>query len=294
MVRFQKTISEDLVFEGHGLHTGRHVVVRLRPAPLDSGIVFFRADKGGFISANVSSVSETAFATTLGSNGASVKTVEHLLAALAGLEIDNLIIEVDGPEIPILDGSSAGFVDMILGVGITIQSACRSFIKVLRPVVFKEGKAEISALPYEGRKLTYHIHYNHRLLREQEMTLDLDGEVFAKHLAPARTFGFLKDVEHLRSLGFAKGGSLENAVILSDTGVINPSGLRFEDEFIRHKMLDFIGDISLVGFPIQGHLVASRSGHMANVRFLKKFLSSADCWQMVSGAERHAEVAACS
>lgn len=293
-MRFQKTISEELIFEGRGLHTGRHVVVRLKPAPMDSGIVFFRTDKGAFISANVNSVSETAFATSLGSNGTSIKTVEHLLAAVAGLDIDNLIIEVDGPEVPILDGSSAGFVEMILGAGISLQSACRSYIKVLRPVMFKDGKADISALPYEGRKLTYHIHYDHRLLRNQTMTLELDGDVFSKDLAPARTFGFLKDVEHLRSLGFAKGGSLDNAVILSDNGVINPSGLRFKDEFIRHKMLDFIGDISLVGFPIQGHLVASRSGHMANVRFLKKFLSSADCWQIVSGAERHSEVAAYS
>ncbi len=293
-MRFQKTISEELIFEGRGLHTGRHVVVRLKPAPMDSGIVFFRTDKGAFISANVNSVSETAFATSLGSNGTSIKTVEHLLAAVAGLDIDNLIIEVDGPEVPILDGSSAGFVEMILGAGISLQSACRSYIKVLRPVMFKDGKADISALPYEGRKLTYHIHYDHRLLRNQTMTLELDGDVFSKDLAPARTFGFLKDVEYLRSLGFAKGGSLDNAVILSDNGVINPSGLRFKDEFIRHKMLDFIGDISLVGFPIQGHLVASRSGHMANVRFLKKFLSSADCWQIVSGAERHSEVAAYS
>lgn len=293
-MRFQKTISEELIFEGRGLHTGRHVVVRMKPAPMDSGIVFFRTDKGAFISANVNSVSETAFATSLGSNGTSIKTVEHLLAAVAGLDIDNLIIEVDGPEVPILDGSSAGFVEMILGAGISLQSASRSYIKVLRPVLFKDGKAEISALPYEGRKLTYHIHYDHRLLKNQTMTLELDGNVFAKDLAPARTFGFLKDVEHLRSLGFAKGGSLDNAVILSDNGVINPSGLRFKDEFIRHKMLDFIGDISLVGFPIQGHLVASRSGHMANVRFLKKFLSSADCWQIVSGAERHSEVAAYS
>jgi len=293
-VRFQKTIGEDLIFEGRGLHTGRQVVVRLRPAPMDSGVVFFRTDKGAFISANVNAVSDTSFATTLGSNGTSIRTVEHLLAALAGLEIDNVIVEVDGPEIPILDGSSAGFVEMILGAGITAQSACRPYIKVLRPVTFKDGKAEISALPYDGRKITYHIHYNHRLLKNQKMTLDLDGDIFARDLAPARTFGFLKDVEHLRSLGFAKGGSLDNAVILSETGVINSTGLRFKDEFIRHKMLDFIGDISLLGFPVRGHMVASRSGHMANIRFVRKFLSSADCWQIVSGAEEPAEVAACS
>jgi UDP-3-O-[3-hydroxymyristoyl] N-acetylglucosamine deacetylase len=293
-VRLQKTISEDLVFEGRGLHTGKHVVVRLRPAPLDSGIVFFRSDKDAFINATVNSVSDTTFATTLGSNGTKVKTVEHLLAAFAGLEIDNVIVEVDGPEIPIMDGSSVDFVEMILGAGITVQESCRAYIKVLRPVVFKDGKSEVSALPHDGRKITYHINYDHKLLKNQKWTLELDGDSFRRDLAPARTFGFLKDVEYLRSVGLAKGGSLDNAVILSDTGVVNSSGLRFENECIRHKVLDFIGDISLLGFPIMGHLVASRSGHLANVKFLRKFLSSADCWQIVSGAEETAKVAACN
>jgi UDP-3-O-[3-hydroxymyristoyl] N-acetylglucosamine deacetylase len=293
-VRLQKTISEDLVFEGRGLHTGKHVVVRLRPAPLNSGIVFFRSDKGAFINATVNAVSDTTFATTLGSNGTRVRTVEHLLAALAGMEIDNIIIEVDGPEVPIMDGSSADFVEMILSAGIAVQESFRAYIKVLRPVVFKDGKAEVSALPYDGRKISYHINYDHKFLKDQKMTLELDGDRFRRDLAPARTFGFLKDVEHLRSMGLAKGGSLDNAVILSDTGVVNSSGLRFENECIRHKMLDFIGDISLLGFPIIGHLVASRSGHLANVKFLRKFLSAPDCWQIVSGAEEPTQAAAYS
>jgi UDP-3-O-[3-hydroxymyristoyl] N-acetylglucosamine deacetylase len=293
-VRFQRTINEDLVFEGRGLHTGKHVVVRLRPAPVDSGVVFFRSDKGAFINATVNAVSDTTFATTLGSNGTKVKTVEHLLAALAGLEIDNVIVEVDGSEIPIMDGSSVDFVEMILGAGISPQETGRAYIKVLRPVVFKDGKSEISALPYDGRKITYHINYDHKLLKNQKWTLELDGDSFRRDLAPARTFGFLKDVEQLRSMGLAKGGSLDNAVILSDNGVVNSSGLRFENECIRHKMLDFIGDISLLGFPIMGHLTASRSGHLANVKFLRKFLSSADCWQIVSGAEEPAKAAACN
>jgi UDP-3-O-[3-hydroxymyristoyl] N-acetylglucosamine deacetylase len=290
----QKTINEDLVFEGRGLHTGKHVVVKLRPAPRDSGIVFFRSDKSAFINATVNAVSDTTFATTLGSNGTRVRTVEHLLAALAGLEIDNIIVEVDGPEVPIMDGSAVDFVEMILGAGITVQESGRAYIKVLRPVVFKDGKAEVSALPYDGRKISYHINYDHKFLKNQKMTLELDGDSFRRDLAPARTFGFLKDVEYLRSMGLAKGGSLDNAVILSDTGVVNSSGLRFENECIRHKMLDFIGDISLLGFPIIGHLVASRSGHLANVKFLKKFLSAPDCWQIVSGAEEPTQAAACS
>jgi UDP-3-O-[3-hydroxymyristoyl] N-acetylglucosamine deacetylase len=293
-VRLQKTISEDLVFEGRGLHTGKHVVVRMRPAPLNSGIVFFRSDKGSFINATVNAVSDTTFATTLGSNGTRVRTVEHLLAALAGLEIDNIIIEVDGPEVPIMDGSVVDFVEMVLSAGITVQESARAYIKVLRPVVFKDGKAEVSALPYDGRKISYHINYDHKFLKNQKMTLELDGDSFRRDLAPARTFGFLKDVEYLRSMGLAKGGSLDNAVILSDTGVVNSSGLRFENECIRHKMLDFIGDISLLGFPIIGHLVASRSGHLANVKFLRKFLSAPDCWQIVSGTGEPTQVEAFS
>jgi UDP-3-O-[3-hydroxymyristoyl] N-acetylglucosamine deacetylase len=293
-VRLQKTISEDLVFEGRGLHTGKHAVVRMRPAPRDSGVVFFRSDKDAFINATVNAVSDTTFATTLGSNGTKVKTVEHLLAALAGLEIDNVIVEVDGPEIPIMDGSSVDFVEMILSAGMTVQESSRAYIKVLRPVEFKDGKSEVRALPYEGRKITYHINYDHKLLKDQKWTLELEGDSFRRDLAPARTFGFLKDVEQLRSMGLAKGGSLDNAVILSDTGVVNSSGLRFENECIRHKVLDFIGDISLLGFPIMGHLMASRSGHLANIKFLRKFLSSADCWQIVSGAEEPTQVAACS
>ncbi len=288
----QRTIKDDLVFEGKGLHTGRHVVVRLRPAPNDSGVVFFRADKGTFISANVNAVSDTKFATTIGSNGTRVKTIEHLLAALAGLGIDNIIVEVDGPEIPILDGSSAKIVELIQSAGITEQSSLRPYIKILKPVVYRNGYTEVSALPYEGMKITYHIDYDHKLLKSQEITVELDGDGFVREVAPARTFGFLKDVEALRKMGLAKGGSLENAIILSDAGVVNSSGLRFEDEFVRHKMLDFIGDLSLLGFPIEGHLVASRSGHLSNVKFLRKLLSSADCWQIVSGADEHRKATA--
>jgi UDP-3-O-[3-hydroxymyristoyl] N-acetylglucosamine deacetylase len=284
---FQRTLKKELVFEGKGLHTGEHAVVKLKPAPKDTGIVFCRTDKGAVISANVNSVSDTAFATTLGSNGTKIKTVEHILAAVSGLGIDNLIIEVNGPEIPILDGSSAKFVDMILKGGIARQSSERLYIEVLKPIVFKEGKTEITALPYEGRRITCQIHFKHRILGHQKMSVELEEESFIKELAPARTFGFLKDVEYLRAKGLAKGGSLENAVILGEDGVINDSGLRFEDEFIRHKILDFIGDLSLLGFPVYGHILATRPGHTANMKFIKKFLSCSDCWRIVSGAERH-------
>lgn len=292
-MRLQRTVKKELVFEGTGLHTGETVVMKLKPAPKDNGVVFYRSDKGEFINATVSAVSDTAFATTLGSNGTRVKTVEHVLAAVSGLGIDNLVIEVSGPEVPILDGSSAGFVEEILKCGIAKQSSGRPYVKVVKPVVFKDGETEISALPYDGQRITCHIEFDHPLLGCQELTLDLEDDNFVKELAPARTFGFLRDVEYLRAEGLAKGGSLENAVILSDTGMLNTSGLRFKDEFVRHKMLDFIGDLSLIGFPIFGHIVACRSGHTSNLRFVKKFLSCPDCWQIVSEAEIEQKTAAC-
>jgi UDP-3-O-[3-hydroxymyristoyl] N-acetylglucosamine deacetylase len=256
--------------------------MRLRPAPRDSGIVFYRSDRGVFLNANVNSIRDTVFATTLGSNGTKVKTVEHIMAALSGLCIDNVIIEIDGPEVPILDGSSLGFAQRILETGIDGQASDMPWLKVIKPITFREGKAEIKALPFDGRTITYEIDYDHRLLGRQSMDVDLDKDDFTKELAPARTFGFLKDVKYLKAKGLAKGGSLENAVILSDTGVVNTSGLRFKDEFIRHKILDFIGDMALCGFPIYGHFHVIRSGHTVNLKFFKKFLSSVDCWQVIT------------
>jgi len=284
-VLLQRTIKNEVVVCGSGLHTGVSVVMKLKPAPRDTGVVFFRNDKGEYIKAGVDAVSETAFATTLGCNGTRVKTVEHLLAALSGLGIDNIVIDLNGPEVPILDGSSTEFVKTISKAGIARQAANRVFIRVEEPIVFKEGETEIAVLPYDGRKISYRIFFDHHLLGEQRMTVELDEEIFRNELAPARTFGFLKDVEYLKSLGLAKGGSLDNAVILSDSGVLNPSGLRFKNEFIRHKILDFIGDISLLGYPVHGHFIVSRSGHTTNIKFLKKFLSSRGCWELIQVGE---------
>jgi len=285
-MRLQRTIKQELTFEGLGLHTGKPVAMRLRPAPRNTGILFYRSDRGVYIRAHVSAVSDTSFATTLGYNGTSIKTVEHVLAAATGLGIDNLIIEVNGPEVPILDGSSAGFVDSILAAGTAKQASSLRFFKVVQPLAFSDGHAEILALPYEGRRISYRIFYDHHLLGAQEMSLELSGRSFAREIAPARTFGFLKDVEYLRAKGLAQGGSLENAVIIGDRGVLNASGLRFKDELIRHKILDFIGDLALCGAVIQGHFIVNRSGHSANIRFLRKFLSSPWCWKMVSETVR--------
>ena len=281
-MRFQRTLKQETSFEGIGLHTGRYAKVRLKPAPRDTGIIFTRRDKDIALKASIGSVSDTAFSTTLGYDGVKIRTVEHILAAFSGLGIDNLIVEVNGPEIPILDGSSIELISLILNSGIAKQGKKRPFLRITNPVFFADGQAEISAFPYDGRRITYRIHFNHHLLGEQNLSLEISEENFVKEIAPARTFGFLKDVEYLKANGFAKGGSLENAIILGSDGILNASGLRFKDEFVRHKMLDLIGDFSLIGFPIYGHIIANKSGHTANLKFLKKLISYQNCWEIVS------------
>ena len=281
-MRFQRTLKQETSFEGIGLHTGRYAKVRLKPAPRDTGIIFTRRDKDIALKASMGSVSDTAFSTTLGYDGVKIRTVEHILAALSGLGIDNLIVEVNGPEIPILDGSSIELISLILNSGIAKQGKKRPFLRITNPVIFADGQAEIAAFPYDGRRITYRIHFNHHLLGEQNLSLEISEENFVKEIAPARTFGFLKDVEYLKANGFAKGGSLENAIILGSDGILNASGLRFKDEFVRHKMLDLIGDFSLIGFPMYGHIIANKSGHTANLKFLKKLISYQNCWEIVS------------
>jgi UDP-3-O-[3-hydroxymyristoyl] N-acetylglucosamine deacetylase len=281
-MRLQRTLKQEVIFEGIGLHTGRHSRVCLKPAPRDTGILFVRADKNLAIKASVGSVTDTAFATTIGFNGSKVRTVEHILAALAGLGIDNVFIEVNGSEIPILDGSSIELTSLILKGGIAKQSKKRPYIRITRPIVLSDGHADIAAFPYNGRRITYRIHFNHHLLGEQKLSLELNEESFAIEIAPARTFGFLKDVEYLKANGFARGGSFDNAIILGENGILNSSGLRFKDEFVRHKILDLIGDLSLLGYPIYGHIIANKSGHTTNLKFLKKLLTYPDSWEMES------------
>ncbi len=288
-MRLQRTIKNETTFQGIGLHTGRYSKVRLKPASRDTGVVFYRTDKGTIIRANIASVIDSSFATTIGYEGAKIKTVEHLLAAAAGLGIDNLLIEVDGPEIPILDGSSTELTGLILEAGIAKQGKKRSYIKITRPIVYEDSHSHIMALPFDGARITYSINFNHHVVGHQELTFDLTEESFVKEIAPARTFGFLRDMEALRANGLAKGGSLDNAVVVGDDGILNSSGLRFTDEFVRHKILDAIGDISLLGFPVQGHLLLEKAGHTANLRFLKKLLASSDCFSLISDVDHSSQ-----
>jgi UDP-3-O-[3-hydroxymyristoyl] N-acetylglucosamine deacetylase len=281
-MRLQRTIKNETTFSGIGLHTGKYAVVRLKPAPRDKGIVFYRVDKGAIIKAGISSVIDTAFSTTIGFEGVKIRTIEHLMAALAGLGIDNLYVEVDGPEIPILDGSSTEIAGMLLKAGIAKQGKKLPYIKITRPVVYEDAHAKIAALPYDGRRLSYFINFGHRAVGSQELSIDISEETFVRDIAPARTFGFLRDVERLMANGLAKGGSLDNAVIIGDDGVLNETGLRFEDEFVRHKILDCIGDLSIIGYPIEGYIILEKSGHTANINFLKKLIASADCYSLIS------------
>ena len=287
MMRLQRTIRKEVFFHGIGLHTGRYATVKLKPAPRDKGIVFFRSDRDAIIRAGLNAVTDTAFATTLGYEGVKIKTVEHLLAAAAGLGIDNLFIDIDGPEVPVLDGSSTELVGILLEAGIAKQAKKISCLKITAPVAYEDAHCRVVALPYNGRRLSYFMSFNHKVLGNQDFTIDLNETNFAAQIAPARTFGFLKDLERLRANGLAMGGSLDNAVVLDDDRVLNASGLRFSDEFVRHKILDAVGDLSLVGMPIEGHIVMEKSGHSANVHFLKKLLTSTECYQVVTEVDQY-------
>ncbi|MEN8262399.1 MAG: UDP-3-O-acyl-N-acetylglucosamine deacetylase [Nitrospirota bacterium] len=282
-MRLQNTLKEEIRITGPGLHTGREINMVLRPAPSDTGIVFIRTDKGNArIKAGINSVTDTTFATTLAKNGSRVGTVEHLLAALAGLEIDNVYVELNGPEVPILDGSSLPFVSKIFETGVTGQASAVSYIRILKPVVINEGHCQIAVTPYEGTRITYRLFYTHPAFGEQKMGINITKMSFVSEIAPARTFGFLRDVEMLKSKGLARGGSLDNAIVLDDKEVLNGNKLRFKNEFVRHKILDAIGDLSLIGLPIYGHIIANKSGHTLHVKLIRKLLLCLDSWEIIS------------
>jgi UDP-3-O-[3-hydroxymyristoyl] N-acetylglucosamine deacetylase len=271
-MRFQNTIKKEVSIKGTGLHTGREISVCLKPAPRDTGIIFIRTDKGNVeIKACVGSVTDTTFATTLAAEKVRVGTVEHLISAFAGLDIDNVYVELDGPEVPIMDGSALPFVSMIRAAGVSRQGKRVSCIRILEPIVVIEGPCQIAVTPYEGTRITHRVNYTHPAFKEQRMGIDITGDNFVRELAPARTFGFLRDVQMLKARGLVRGGSL-----------INKGKLRFRDEFVRHKILDVVGDVSLLGFPLYGHIVANKSGHTLSIKLLKKILLSRDSWDIVS------------
>ncbi len=288
-MRLQRTIKREVSVKGIGLHTGRECSICLMSAPRDTGIVFIRKDKGGAaIKANLDNVINTSFATNLGVDGVRVNTTEHILSALAGLKIDNVYIEVDGPEIPIMDGSAFGYVNLIIQAGIAKQGKNVPYLRITKPIAHKEGQSEIAIVPYEGMRISYRVYFNHLLIGEQTLGIDITESNFVKEIAPARTFGFLDDVKALRKMGLAMGGSLDNAIVIGKDRVLNEEGLRYADEFVRHKILDAVGDFSLGGIPIEGHIIANRSGHYINIKFMRKILSAVDCWKIISSEDYQA------
>ena len=277
----QQTLRRSVSCSGIGLHSGHKVTLRLKPAPADHGIRFKRLDLDGLeIPATAARVTGIQYATGLAQDAASVGTVEHLLAALVSLGIDNARVELDHAEVPIMDGSAASFVYLVHEAGVRPLKVARRSLKVVRPISLSRSDKRIALYPSDHFKVTYSISFDHPLLRYQSRTQCMTGEAFIEEIAPARTFGFLKEVEQLRRKGLALGGSLDNAIVLGETGVLN-SSLRFEDEFVRHKILDVIGDLALVGYPIIGHLVVHRGGHALHALFAQKILEEAGAWHLV-------------
>jgi len=274
----QHTIRYPVKAEGIGLHTGQPASITLRPAPPDTGIVMRR--DGVSLQASYNNVSETLLSTNLARDGVEIRTVEHLLAATYGLGIHNLYVDVRGPELPIMDGSASEFVQCLLKAEPVSQEKPQPYIRILEPVVYSEGQSSMMAVPASGFHISCRVNYNHPAIRFEKLDFAFTRDAFIEELAGARTFGFLKDVPALQARGLARGGSMENAIVLGDTGVLNEGGLRFRDEFVRHKALDLIGDMALWGFPIEGHILANESGHRLHVAFLRHLVTQPSLWEV--------------
>lgn len=284
MVNMQKTLKKEFTCKSVGLHSGRKVSMTVKPAEVDRGIIFIRKDlpEHNIIHALPSNVSDTTLATTLGLNGARISTVEHILSAFFGLGIDNAVVETDSFEIPIMDGSALPFVSMLTEAGIEPQDKERQYIVIKKPVTVRDesGEGEASLVPSPQFEITYHIDFAHPVVQKQSYHMVFSREAYERDICQARTFGFLHEVEYLQARGLALGGSLQNAVVLDNEKIINKEGLRCPDEFVKHKILDAIGDLSLLGVPIVGHFIACKSGHRLNNLLLRRLLISRDCWTL--------------
>jgi len=278
----QTTLKSSVETNGIGLHTGVAVQVKLLPAPPDTGYVFRRTDLGGFeIPATVESVAHCGYATTLMRTGVMLSTVEHLLAALRGANVDNVYIDVDNLEIPILDGSAEVFIEMIERAGVVEQPLARRALLVRERVSFEQGDRRISVEPADSYEIDCLIDFSHPLIGVQRFALQLANGAFSREIAAARTFGFTEEIEALQRSNLIRGGSLDNAIVLTPDGMLNQTGLRFRDEFVRHKILDIIGDLALLGMPILGRVVAERSGHILHAGLMSKLLRVRSAWDIV-------------
>jgi UDP-3-O-[3-hydroxymyristoyl] N-acetylglucosamine deacetylase len=282
----QRTLRNSIRATGVGLHTGKKVLMTVRPGLANAGIVFIRTDlpQSQDIPARAENVGETTLGTTLVQGAAKVSTVEHLLSAFAGLGIDNARVEVNAPEVPIMDGSAGPFVFLLQSAGIEEQNAPKRFIRVLKPVRVEDGDKWAKFEPFEGFKVNFEIEFDHPVFkrRVQRATMDFSTTSFLKEISRARTFGFMRDLETLRSRNLALGGTLDNAIVLDDAGVLNEDGLRYEDEFVKHKILDAIGDLYLLGHSLIGEFSGHKSGHGLNNRLLRTLLSDRSAWEEVT------------
>jgi UDP-3-O-[3-hydroxymyristoyl] N-acetylglucosamine deacetylase len=285
MIR-QRTLKTTVRATGVGVHTGLKVAMVLRPAPIDTGIVFCRSDLPGnpAIPARALNVSNTTMATVIEKDGARVSTVEHLMSAFAGLGIDNAFVDVSGEEVPIMDGSAGTFVFLIQSAGIEEQAAAKRYVRVLKTIALEEGDKKVRLEPFDGFKIGFTIEFSHPVFDAKTSEVEIDfGEIsYARDVARARTFGFIQEVEMLRSKGLGRGGSLDNVVVIDDFRVLNAEGLRMDDEFVMHKALDAVGDLYMLGRPLIGAFYGHKSGHSLNNLLVRKLLADASAWEEVT------------
>ena len=284
---YQRTIKQSVQETGIGLHKGEKVTMTLRPAPANTGIVFRRVDLDPYVDipAKANAVGDTVLCTCLSNdNGVSIHTVEHLASALAGLGIDNIIVEVDSHELPIMDGSASPFIFLLQSAGIEELNSPKRFIRVKKSIRVEDGDKWAEILPFDGFKVDFEIDFDHPVISQtrQHMVMDFDSSSYVNEVSRARTFGFMRDLEYMNAHNLALGGSMENAVALDEYRVLNPEGLRYDDEFLKHKILDAVGDLYLCGHSIIGELKAYKTGHGLNNKLLNAMLDNQECWEFVT------------
>lgn len=282
----QRTLSNVIRATGIGLHTGKKVFLTLRPAPVDTGIVFFRVDLKDpvKIKATPESVTETIMSTTIESEGIKISTIEHLMSAFSGMGVDNAYVEVSTHEVPIMDGSAAPFVFLLQSAGIEEQSKAKQFIRIKKPIEVRDGDKWVRLVPFNGFKVTFTIDFDHPTFKQsnQFATVDFSTTSFIKEVSRARTFGFMDDLQNLRNAGLARGGSFDNAIVMDSFNVLNDDGLRYKDEFVKHKILDAVGDLYLLGHSLVGAFEAYKSGHALNNRILRQLMAEQDAWELTT------------
>ncbi len=290
-MEYKRTVKRDIALAGIGLHTGRRVTIRIRPNHDDTGIVFVRTDLDGnnVVPARVPYIVDTRFATTIGRGNCVISTVEHLMAAFAGCGVDSAVVEIDGPEVPVFDGSAAPFVALIKETGTKRTAHPKTYLKILKEISVSDGDKKVTLRPCDCFKVDFRIEFDHPVISSQRFKGKISEKTFKKRIAIARTFGFLRDVELLKKNGLARGGSLDNAIVIGDDRILNEEGLRFSDEFVRHKVLDLVGDLYLLGAPLRAEVKAVKSGHGLHAALARKLLENPHCWELVEAKGRLAD-----